>query len=135
MSRTSDLTSDLRQPLRRRVNSGSETAVERASLGDRWFRCPLALAHVGVQVGQLAGLDPAALQAGVEVLPPYPDREPQGGKPAVTDHLVDRVDVEVEVPGRRIRIHPLVAVRHRSRSVAKPPPRRLGRGELVPAAA
>jgi len=73
-------------------------------------------------VGQLAGLDPAAFQAGIEVLTADADREAQGGEPAVSDHLVDRVDVKVEVPGGRLRIHPIAFAVHRSWSVAKPPP-------------
>jgi hypothetical protein len=68
----------------------------------------LGATGVGAQVRQLAGLDPAVFDAGVEVLATGADREPEGWEPAVADHLVSGVDVEVEVPGGLFTASPSV---------------------------
>ena len=69
---------------------------------------------VGVQVRQLAGLDAAAFDADVEVFPPDTNRETEGDEPALPDHAVDRVGMEVEVPGRRVHVEPVGLLRHRT---------------------
>ena len=59
-------------------------------------------------MGELAGLDPAAFEAGLKVLSPDPHRESQSGELPVTDHPINGVGVELEVAGSRLCIEPLV---------------------------
>lgn len=93
---------------------GPETAVRRSPLGNRRLVGGQGASGVLVQVAEPAGLDPAAFQAGIELFTQDSDGEPRCGELAVTNHPVNGVDMEVEVPGRRLRIHPLAAVRHSS---------------------
>lgn len=65
------------------------------------------LSSRAVQVGQLAWLDAAPFEHGVQVLSMNPNRELTGRKPAFTDHPVDRGHGQVEVLASRLGIEPL----------------------------
>lgn len=48
-----------------------------------------------IQVSQLPGLDAAAFEAVIKVFSSDADREPHGGEPAIADHPVDSVRMQV----------------------------------------
>ncbi len=87
-------------------------AIGSALLREGRFGDTTGTTGIRVQVRQLAGLDPTPFDTVLNVLAADLHRRAHGLEPAVVDKPVDRADGQVDVPGSRLRIEPLVVVGH-----------------------